>query len=58
MNTQLSPSSGWTTRESVVVAVSSAVFGMLYLAWVQVWLIAQGLIGPIAMDIVFGEIDR
>ena len=54
MNTQLSPSSGWTTRESVVVAVSSAVFGMLYLAWVQVWLIAQGLIGPIAMDIVFG----
>lgn len=46
--------SGWTTRETVVVSVSSVVFGMLYLAWVQLWLIAQGLIGPLAMDIVFG----
>ncbi len=54
MTTRQSSASGWTTRESVVVAVSSAVFGMLYLAWVQVWLVAQGLIGPIAMDIVFG----
>lgn len=54
MNTRQSSASSWTTRESVVVAVSSTVFGMLYLAWVQVWLVAQGLIGPIAMDIVFG----
>lgn len=46
--------SSWTTRETVVVSVSSVVFGMLYLAWVQLWLIAQGLIGPLAMDIVFG----
>lgn len=44
----------WTTRETVVVSVSSVVFGMLYLAWVQLWLVAQGLIGPLAMDIVFG----
>lgn len=44
----------WTTRETVIVAVSSVVFGMLYLAWVQLWLVAQGLIGPLAMDIVFG----
>lgn len=52
MNNRISK--GWTTRETVVVAVSSVVFGMIYLAWVQLWLLAQGLIGPIAMDIVFG----
>ena len=52
MNNRISQ--GWTTRETVVVAVSSVVFGMIYLAWVQLWLLAQGLIGPIAMDIVFG----
>ncbi|MDA3947669.1 MAG: ECF transporter S component [Spirochaeta sp.] len=44
----------WTTRETVVISVSSVVFGMLYLAWVQLWLVAQGVIGPLAMDIVFG----
>jgi energy-coupling factor transport system substrate-specific component len=38
----------------VVISVSSVVFGMLYLAWVQLWLVAQGVIGPLAMDIVFG----
>ena len=52
MNNRISK--GWTTRETVVVAVSSVVFGMIYLAWVQLWLLAQGRIGPIAMDIVFG----
>lgn len=52
MNNRISK--GWTTRETVVVAVSSVVFGMIYLAWVQLWLLAQGLMGPIAMDIVFG----
>jgi energy-coupling factor transport system substrate-specific component len=44
----------WTQREIVVVATIGVVFGVLYLAWVQVWLVAQGLIGPLAMDIVFG----
>ena len=48
------PSSAWTTRETVVIAVTSVVFGMLYLAWVQVWLVAQGMIGPLSMDILFG----
>ena len=52
MNNRISK--GWTTRETVVVAVSSVVFGMIYLAWVQLWVLAQGLIGPIAMHIVFG----
>ncbi len=44
----------WSTRDTVVVAISSVVFGVCYLAWVQIWLLAQGLIGPLAMDIVFG----
>lgn len=44
----------WTTRDTVFVSVSAVLFGVLYLAWVQVWLFAQGLIGPLAMDIVFG----
>lgn len=44
----------WTQREIVVVATIGVVFGVLYLAWVQLWLLLQGLIGPIAMDIVFG----
>ena len=49
------PSSlAWSTRDTVVVAISAVVFGVLYLTWVQLWLFAQGLIGPLAMDIVFG----
>ena len=44
----------WTMKETVVITVSSVVFGMIYLAWVQAWLVAQGLIGPLAMDIMFG----
>jgi energy-coupling factor transport system permease protein len=44
----------WSQREIVVVAAIGAVFGVVYLAWVQVWLLAQGLFGPIALDIVFG----
>lgn len=54
MSTQAHIHTAWTTRETVITAVSAVVFGMIYLAWVQVWLLAQGLIGPIAMDIVFG----
>ncbi len=44
----------WSTRDTVVVAVSSIVFAVCYLAWIQVWLFAQGIVGPLAMDIVFG----
>lgn len=44
----------WTQREIVVAAAIGVVFGVVYLAWVQFWLLAQGLIGPIALDIVFG----
>lgn len=44
----------WTQREIVVVAAIGVVFGVVYLAWVQLWLVAQGIIGPISLDIFFG----
>lgn len=44
----------WTLRETVTVATVSVVFGMLYLAWVQVWLFVQGLTGSLSMDVLFG----
>ncbi|MCX7787530.1 MAG: ECF transporter S component [Spirochaetes bacterium] len=44
----------WTLRELVVAAAIGVVFGFLYLAWVQLWLVLRGLIGPLSMDIVFG----
>jgi energy-coupling factor transport system substrate-specific component len=44
----------WTQREIVVVAAIGVVFGVVYLAWVQVWLVAQALIGPLALDLLFG----
>lgn len=44
----------WTLRENLIVAVLGAVFGVLYLAWVQVWLVAQAIFGAITMDVVMG----
>lgn len=44
----------WTLREILVVAALGAVFGILYLAWVQVWLIGQAILGPITMDVMMG----
>src|SRR5690606_37055280 len=41
-------------RETLIVAVLGAVFAVLYLGWVQVWLIAQALFGPVTMDVVMG----
>ena len=31
-----------------------AVFGVLYLGWVQVWLVLQAIFGPVTMDVVMG----
>jgi energy-coupling factor transport system substrate-specific component len=45
---------GWTLREILIVTVLGAVFGVLYLAWVQVWLIAQAIFGAVTMDVVMG----
>jgi energy-coupling factor transport system permease protein len=44
----------WTLREILIVTVLGAVFGVLYLGWVQVWLIAQAIFGPVTMDVVMG----
>ncbi len=44
----------WTLREILIVTVLGAVFGVLYLAWVQVWLVAQAIFGAITMDVVMG----
>ena len=44
----------WTLRETHIVAVLGAVFGVLYLGWVQVWLIAQSTFGPLTMDVFMG----
>lgn len=48
------PESLWTARETVTVVSLGFVFGVLYLAWVQIWLVAQALIGPLAMDMMMG----
>lgn len=47
-------SSGWTLRETLVVAVIGAVFAVLYLGWVQLWLIAQAVFGSLTMDVFMG----
>jgi energy-coupling factor transport system permease protein len=44
----------WTQRDMVIVAALGVVFAVLYLAWVQLWLVLQAAIGPLALDIVFG----
>ena len=54
MTTSEPSSFAWTQREILIVAVLGAVFGGLYLGWVQVWLIAQAFFGPVTMDVVMG----
>lgn len=44
----------WTLRETLIVTVLGAVFGVLYLGWVQVWLITQAVFGPVTMDVFMG----
>ena len=50
----MSAQNNWTLREILIVAALGAAFGVLYLAWVQVWLIAQAIFGPVTMDVVMG----
>jgi len=45
---------GWTLRETLIIAVLGVVFAVLYLGWVQVWLIAQAIFGAVTMDVVMG----
>jgi energy-coupling factor transport system substrate-specific component len=44
----------WTLRETLVIAVLGGVFAVLYVSWVQVWLIAQAVFGALTMDVVMG----
>jgi energy-coupling factor transport system substrate-specific component len=46
--------SAWTLRETLIVAVLGAAFGVLYLGWVQVWLVLQAVFGAVTMDVVMG----
>ena len=46
--------SAWTLRETLIVAILGAVFGVLYLGWVQVWLVLQAIFGALTMDVVMG----
>jgi energy-coupling factor transport system substrate-specific component len=45
----------WTQRETVIVAALGIVFAVLYLGWVQLWLLLQAAIGPLSLDILFGS---
>ena len=47
-------SSSWTLRETLIVAMLGTVFAVLYLGWVQVWLVAQAAFGSLTMDVVMG----
>jgi energy-coupling factor transport system permease protein len=44
----------WSLREILILTVLGAVFGVLYLGWVQIWLIAQAIFGAVTMDVVMG----
>ena len=44
----------WSQREIVVVAAIGAVFGIVYLAWAQLWHPVELLVGPLALDVLFG----
>jgi energy-coupling factor transport system permease protein len=54
MEIAMTDTSAWTLRETLIVAVLGAVFGVLYLGWVQVWLILQAVFGALTMDVVMG----
>lgn len=44
----------WQLKEIIVMSAIGVAFAPLYMAWIQVWAIATGLLGPIGLDIVFG----
>lgn len=44
----------WTLKEIVVLSALGVAFAPLYMAWIQVWALATGLLGPIGLDVVFG----
>jgi energy-coupling factor transport system permease protein len=53
---ELAPSAPprWKQRDIVAVAAIGLAFGVFYLGFVQVWLLAQAVIGPLATDAMLG----
>lgn len=47
-------SSGWTTRDAVLVAVLAVVFGFLYLQWLPVWLAVRAFGAQVGQEALFG----
>lgn len=54
MVVEMTENKAWSLREILIVAVLGAVFAVLYLGWVQVWLVAQAIFGAVTMDVVMG----
>lgn len=44
----------WSLKEIIVMSALGVAFAPLYMAWIQVWALVTGLLGPIGLDIVFG----
>lgn len=44
----------WTLRDTVVMAVLGVVYGALYVGFVPIWGLLSGLIGPFALDLIYG----
>lgn len=44
----------WTLRDTVVMAVLGVVYGALYVGFVPVWGLLSGIIGPFALDLIYG----
>ncbi len=45
---------GWTLKDIIVTCVLAVAFGALYMGWVSVWALANGVFGPIGLDMVYG----
>jgi energy-coupling factor transport system permease protein len=54
MNKTPSNIAPWTLAKVLSLTIIAAVFGFIYLGWVQLWIVLQALMGPLAMDIIFG----
>ncbi|MEX2356462.1 MAG: ECF transporter S component [Thermaerobacterales bacterium] len=44
----------WTLKEIVVMSALGVAFAPLYMAWIQVWALVTGLLGPVGLDLIFG----
>ena len=54
MMTVLPKDHKWSLKEIIVMSAIGVAFAPIYMAWIQVWAIASGLLGPIGLDLVMG----